>query len=54
MKNKNVNNNIHNIFNDDAEIDAEQEEDAVKMLTNGKCNNKGEEVNKKKKIKSTC
>ena len=34
MKNEKVNNNRHNIFTDDAEIDAEQKEDAGKMLMN--------------------
>ena len=43
-ENNNVNNNRHNIFTDDAEIDAEQEEDAVKITINEKHNNKGKEV----------
>ena len=30
VKNRNVNNNRHTVFTDDAEIDANQEEDAVK------------------------
>ena len=52
-KNENVNDNRHDIFTDDTEIDEEQNEDAGKILMK-EFNNKGEEVNKKKKRKSTC
>ena len=48
MKNENVNNNKHNIFTDDAEIDAEQKENVGKMLMN-ECSDKGKEVNKKRR-----
>ena len=40
MKNEKANNNKHNVFTDDAEIDVEQKEDAGKKLINGR-NNKG-------------
>ena len=53
IKNKNVNNDRHNVFTDDTEIDVEQEEDAVKNFTNENFNNEGEEVNKKNKKRTS-
>ena len=51
-KNNNVNNNRNNIFTDDTEIDVEQEEDTVKILTNEKHNNKGNKVKQEQEEKS--
>ena len=43
-ENNNLNTNRHNIFTDDAEIDVEQGEDAVKTIMKEKQNNKVKEV----------
>ena len=51
-KNNNVNNNRNNIFTDDTEIDVEQEEDRVKILTNEKHNNKGNKFKQEQEEKS--
>ena len=50
-KNNIINTNRHDVFTDNTEIDAEQEEDAVRISIKEKHNNKDKKSNKNKRKK---